>query len=136
MQIPKFLAGICLVYIIPLASVVESLQAGSADVRSVAGGGRVVEVRKEYLPVVALSDVFPTGTRQAESGRSLMLVVESEGVKTALLVDALLGQQQVVVKSLETNYRKVTGVSGATILGDGRVALILDVPALVKMRRH
>ncbi len=124
------------VYIIPLAAVVESLQAASSEVKSVAGGGRVVEVRKEYLPVIALRDVFPTGETAAETTRSIMLVVESDGVKNALLVDELLGQQQVVVKSLETNYRKVPGIAGATIMGDGRVALILDVPALVQMSRH
>jgi two-component system chemotaxis sensor kinase CheA len=124
------------VYIIPLAAVVESLQAASSEVKSVAGEGRVVEVRNEYLPVIALRDVFPTGEQAAESGRSIMLVVESDGVKNALLVDELLGQQQVVVKSLETNYRKVPGVAGATIMGDGKVALILDVPALVQMSRH
>jgi two-component system chemotaxis sensor kinase CheA len=124
------------VYIIPLAAVVESLQAASSEVKSVAGGGRVVEVRKDYLPVIALRDVFPTGDTQTETGRSIMLVVESDGVKNALLVDELLGQQQVVVKSLETNYRKVPGIAGATIMGDGKVALILDVPALVQMSRH
>jgi two-component system chemotaxis sensor kinase CheA len=124
------------VYIIPLAAVVESLQAASSEVKSVAGEGRVVEVRKDYLPVIALRDVFPTGDQETATGRSIMLVVESDGVKNALLVDELLGQQQVVVKSLETNYRKVPGIAGATIMGDGKVALILDVPALVKMSRH
>jgi two-component system chemotaxis sensor kinase CheA len=124
------------VYIIPLAAVVESLQAASSEVKSVAGEGRVVEVRKEYLPVIALRDVFPTGEQPDDTGRSIMLVVESDGVKNALLVDELLGQQQVVVKSLETNYRKVPGIAGATIMGDGKVALILDVPALVQMSRH
>ena len=124
------------VYIIPLAAVVESLQAGASGVRTVAGGGRVVEVRNEYLPVTALRDLFPGASGVADESRAILLVVESEGVKNALLVDALLGQQQVVVKSLESNYRKVPGVSGATIMGDGKVALILDVPAMVKMRRH
>ncbi len=124
------------VYIIPLATVVESLQASSRAVRSVAGGGYVVEVRDEYLPVVSLHDLFPGSTRNPEAREGIMLVVESEGVKNAFLVDELLGQQQVVVKSLEANYRRVPGVSGATIMGDGRVALILDVPTLVRMSRH
>jgi two-component system chemotaxis sensor kinase CheA len=124
------------VYIIPLAAVVESLQAGACEVRSVAGGGRVVEVRNEYLPVIALRELFPGAAGASDESRAIMLIVESKGVKNALLVDALLGQQQVVVKSLETNYRKVPGVSGATIMGDGRVALILDVPAVVRMTRH
>jgi two-component system chemotaxis sensor kinase CheA len=124
------------VYIIPLATVVESLQASSRAVRSVAGGGYVVEVRDEYLPVVSLHDIFPGSERNPAAREGIMLVVESEGVKNAFLVDELLGQQQVVVKSLEANYHRVPGVSGATIMGDGRVALILDVPTLVRMRRH
>jgi two-component system chemotaxis sensor kinase CheA len=124
------------VYILPLATVVESLQASSRAVRSVAGGGYVVEVREDYLPVVSLHDLFPGSRQRAQGKEEIMLVVESEGVKNAFLVDELLGQQQVVVKSLEANYRRVPGVSGATIMGDGRVALILDVPALVRMTRH
>ncbi len=124
------------IYIIPLTTVVESLQTSGSDVKSVAGGGLVVQVRNEYLPVIALRDVFPGGAQRDEMARDIMLVVESGGVKNALLVDELLGQQQVVVKSMETNYRKVPGIAGATILGDGKVALILDVPALVKMSRH
>ena len=104
--------------------------------RSVVGGGYVVEVRDEYLPVVSLYDIFPGGARNPDAREGIMLVVESEGVKNAFLVDELLGQQQVVVKSLEANYRRVPGVSGATILGDGGVALILDVPTLVRMSRH
>ena len=124
------------IYIIPLAMVVESLQLTNRAVRSVAGGGYVVEVRDEYLPVVSLNEVFPGSKARTAESEGIMVVVESEGVKNALLVDELLGQQQVVVKSLEANYRKVPGVSGATILGDGRVALILDVPSLVRMSRH
>ncbi|HEY9397165.1 MAG TPA: chemotaxis protein CheW, partial [Burkholderiales bacterium] len=124
------------VYIIPLATVVESLQVSNRAVRSVVGGGYVVEVRDEYLPVVSLYDIFPGGARNPDAREGIMLVVESEGVKNAFLVDELLGQQQVVVKSLEANYRRVPGVSGATILGDGGVALILDVPTLVRMSRH
>jgi len=125
------------VYIIPLATVVESMQAGSRAVRTVAGGGLVVEIRDEYLPVISLHDLFPNHeAKKSESKEGIMLVVESEGVKNAFLVDELLGQQQVVVKSLESNYRRVPGVSGATIMGDGRVALILDVPTLVRMSRH
>lgn len=125
------------IYIIPLATVVESLQAGSRAVRTVTGGGLVVEIRDEYLPVISLHDLFPNPDAQKnESREGIMLVVESEGVKNAFLVDELVGQQQVVVKSLESNYRRVQGVSGATIMGDGRVALILDVPTLVRMSRH
>jgi two-component system, chemotaxis family, sensor kinase CheA len=127
------------VYIIPLATVVESLRAGSRAVRTVTGGGLLVEIRDEYLPVISLHDLFPQpddDEQKSDNREGIMLVVESEGVKNAFLVDELLGQQQVVVKSLESNYRKVPGVSGATIMGDGRVALILDVPTLVRMSRH
>jgi two-component system, chemotaxis family, sensor kinase CheA len=122
-------------YILPLAAVVESLQPGAADLRTVAGHGRVVEVRAEYLPVVAMRDVHGLPPR-TDGAADILVVVESEGAKTALLVDELLGQQQIVVKNLERNYRRVHGVSGATILGDGSVALILDVPALVRRARH
>lgn len=122
-------------YILPLASVVESLQPGSATTRPVAGSGRVVQVREEYLPVVAMREVYPDHAAP-EAAREILIVVEAEGAKAALLVDELVGQQQVVVKNIETHYRKVPGVSGATILGDGTVALILDVPALVKRSRH
>ncbi|MDX2218645.1 MAG: chemotaxis protein CheW [Burkholderiales bacterium] len=123
-------------YIIPLNSVVELLQASSHSVKSVAGTGRVVDVRNEFLPVVDLRDIFDTGRTRGEQADPVMVIVEVEGVKTALMVDELLGQFQVVVKNLESNYRKVPGVSGATILGDGTVALILDVPALVRLAKH
>jgi len=94
--------------------------------------GTVVHVRGEYLPVVALYQVLNVRTKVAEFERGIMVIVESEGSKSAMFVDDLLGQHQVVIKSLESNYRKVPGVSGATIMGDGKVALILDVEALVR----
>ena len=126
------------VYILPLASVVETLQAAGGQVKSVSGSGRVIEVRAEYLPVSDLRAAFGAddGAGAAASQGGVMVIVEADGAKTALAVDELVGQQQVVVKNLESNYRKVPGVSGATILGDGRVALILDVAALVKLARH
>lgn len=124
------------VYIIPLAMVIESLQAGERATRPVAGDGCVIEVRNEYLPVISLHKVFPGGGKRLGGCEGIMVVVESGGVKNALLVDELLGQQQVVVKNIEANYRKVPGVAAATILGDGRVAFILDVPSLVRMGRH
>jgi len=123
-------------YIIPLASVVELLQPGSREIRSVSGQGRVVEVRSEYLPVVSLSSVFGGRSAEIADKDSIMVIVEVEGGKTALLVDELVGQHQVVVKSIEANYRRVPGISGATIMGDGTVALIMDVAALVKLARH
>ena len=123
-------------YILPLASVVESMQADSKALRPVAGQGRVIDVRGEYLPVLKLADVFPPATPSADRDAEMIVIVESDGVKTALVVDELVGQHQVVVKSLETNYRRQQGISGATIMGDGRVALILDISALIKKRRH
>ena len=123
-------------YILPLASVVESMQADSKALRPVAGQGRVLEVRGEYLPVLKLADVFPPTSPSPDRDAEMIVIVESDGVKTALVVDELVGQHQVVVKSLETNYRRLPGVSGATIMGDGRVALILDISALIKKSRH
>ena len=122
-------------YIVPLASVVESIHLLPQHVLSVAASGRVVRVRDDYLPLVALQAVFDVpGVARTDSG--IMIVLEAEGRRIGLIVDALIGQHQVVVKNLEANYRKVPGVSGATILGDGRVALILDVAWLVHRARH
>ena len=123
-------------YILPLASVVESFQVTAETIKSIGGSGRVVEVRGEYMPVIALEEVFSVPRFDQERSPPIMVVVEAEGGRSALLVDELLGQQQVVVKNLEANYRKVQDVSGATIMGDGRVALILDVAALVRRSRH
>ncbi|MCH7345859.1 chemotaxis protein CheW [Pelomonas sp. CA6] len=124
------------VYILPLSSVVESFQVQADTIKTVGGTGRVVEVRDEFMPVVELEQVFHVPRFDFEHVSSIMVVVEAEGGRVALLVDELLGQQQVVVKNLEANYRKVTDVSGATIMGDGRVALILDVGSLVRRSRH
>ncbi len=123
-------------YILPLGSVVESFQVRPGMVRTIGGSGRVVQVRDEYLPVVDLERVFAVPRFDYEHASDIMVVVESDGARIALLVDELLGQQQVVVKNLEANYRKVPDVSGATIMGDGRVALILDVGSLVRRSRH
>ncbi len=123
-------------YILPLASVVESFQIQPGMVKTIGGSGRVVEVRDEYMPVVDLEKVFEVPRFDFEHVSNIMVVVEAEGGRIALLVDELLGQQQVVVKNLESNYRKVDDVSGATIMGDGRVALILDIGSLVRRSRH
>jgi len=123
-------------YILPLASVVESMQTNSKALRPVAGQGRVLDVRGEYLPVLKLADVFPPASPVERRDEEMVVIVEADGVKTALVVDELVGQHQVVVKSLETNYRRQPGISGATIMGDGRVALILDIAALIKKSRH
>ncbi|MDH5822789.1 chemotaxis protein CheA [Luteimonas sp. RD2P54] len=121
------------VLILPLTHVLEALQPGQADVRTVAGSGRVLQVRGEYLPLVSLAEVYGYGA--GGDAEPLVVVVEGDGQKIALEVDELVGQQQVVVKSIEHNYRRVHGVSGATILGDGRVALIVDVGGLVRAQR-
>ena len=124
------------VYILPLGSVVESFQVKDGMVKTIGGTGRVVEVRDEYMPVIDLEKVFEVPRFDFENVSNIMVVVEAEGGRVALLVDELLGQQQVVVKNLEANYRKVPDVSGATIMGDGRVALILDIGTLVRRSRH
>jgi len=116
--------------------VVESFQVSPEMVKTVGGSGRVVEVRDEYMPVIELEKVFQVPRFDWEHTSGIMVVVEAESGRVAVLVDELLGQQQVVVKNLETNYRKVNDVSGATIMGDGRVALILDVASLVRRSRH
>ncbi len=124
------------VYILPLSSVVESFQVKPDAVSTVGQGSQLVKVRDEYMPVIELEKVFQVPRFDHDRSSDIMVVVEAEGSRVALLVDELLGQQQVVVKNLETNYRKVHNVSGATILGDGKVALILDTSALVRRSRH
>jgi two-component system chemotaxis sensor kinase CheA len=124
------------VYILPLNSVVESFQVRPGMIKTIGGSGRVVEVRDEYMPVADLEQVFNVPRFDFEHASNIMVVVEAEGGRVALLVDELLGQQQVVVKNLESNYRRVDDVSGATIMGDGRVALILDIGSLVRRSRH
>ena len=117
--------------ILPLSYVIEALQPQSADIRTLAGQSRVLSVRGEYLPLVSLTQQYNLSAEEpAES--PVVVVVESDGQKLALEVDELLGQQQVVVKNIEDNYRRIDGVSGATIMGDGRVALIVDVGGLLR----
>ncbi|MEA9589835.1 chemotaxis protein CheA [Xanthomonas sp. WHRI 10064A] len=117
--------------ILPLSYVLEALQPAAEDVRSMAGEGRVLRVRGEYLPILSLTNYYGFGGQQS-SKEPLVVVVEGDGQKIALEVDELLGQQQVVVKNIENNYRRIPGVSGATILGDGRVSLIVDIGGLVR----
>ena len=119
-------------FIVPITTVVESLQPSPGDLRTLAGDSRMLHIRGEYLPLVSLAEVFDLdGGTDLHQG--LVVVVEAEEGKAALFVDELLGQHQVVIKSLEANYRKVPGISGATIMGDGRVALILDVSAVTRL---
>jgi len=124
------------VYILPLSAVVESFQVKSESVSTVGQGAQLVKVRDEYMPVIELEKVFQVPRFDTDKTSDIMVVVEAEGSRVVILVDELLGQQQVVVKNLESNYRKVPNVSGATILGDGKVALILDTAALVRRSRH
>ena len=122
-------------FILPLNMIVESLQPVPEQISSIAGSGRTVHVRGEYLPLLALHEVFHITPKSTDPCQGIVVILEVESGKVALLVDALLGQHQVVIKSLENNYRKVRGVSGATIMGDGRVALILDAAALIQLSR-
>lgn len=118
-------------FIVPLNYIIESLQPTATDIKTVSGHGRVVQVRGEYLPVIALHEIFNLHPNVTEVHEGILVILEAEGHKAALFVDDLVGQHQVVIKSLESNYRRVQGVSGATIMGDGKVALILDTAALV-----
>ncbi|HEY3597975.1 MAG TPA: chemotaxis protein CheA [Paraburkholderia sp.] len=123
------------IFILPLNFVMESLQPRAEDIYTVANGERVVRVRGEYLPLVALHAVFSVEGARTEPTQGIVTIMETEGRRFAMLIDELVGQQQVVVKNLETNYRKVHGISAATILGDGSVALIVDVAALNRETR-
>jgi len=120
-------------YVLPLASIVESLQIKRELLGGVAGDAEVYRLREEYIPIVRLSDIFSTGEHLENLENALLVVVEWGEKHIGLLVDELLGQQQVVIKSLETNYERVKGISGATILGDGTVSLILDISGLVEI---
>ena len=120
-------------YIVPLITIIESLQLKPGMINRMAGQGEVFWFRDGYLPIVRLHEVFGAKPRTTQLHEGLIMVVEGEGRRIGLFVDDLLGQQQVVIKSLETNFRRVDGVSGATILGDGAIALILDVPDLIRI---
>ena len=119
------------VYVISLLAIVETIQVTKQLINTLAGRTEVFRLRDEYLPVVKLCDQFGVepDSRSAEEG--LLVVVESDGRRVGVLVDELLAQQQVVIKSLESNFKSVSGIAGATILGDGQVALIIDVPGLI-----
>lgn len=118
-------------YILPLANIAQSLQPGMSDIKTV-NGSRLVQVREEYLPITSLAEHFNL-PESADPEQEILVVLDVDDRRAALRVDELLGQHQVVLKSLEANFRKINGVSGATILGDGRVALILDAAYLVSI---
>ncbi|MGZ5194394.1 MAG: chemotaxis protein CheA [Ramlibacter sp.] len=120
------------IYVLPLATVVESLSVEPGDIHTLPGKGNTLRVREAYLPVLRLADIFPPRTPSTEA-RGIAVIVEADGNHCALIVDEVVGQQQVVVKSLEANFRKVPGLSAATVMGDGSVALILDVSHIVRM---
>ncbi|AEF46194.1 CheA signal transduction histidine kinase [Serratia sp. AS12] len=124
------------VFILPLNAVMESLQPQAEDLHPLAGGERVLQVRGEYLPLVELFRVFEVAGAKTDATQGIVVILQSAGRRYALLVDQLIGQHQVVVKNLESNYRKVPGISAATILGDGSVALIVDVSALQTLNRE
>ncbi|KJK26116.1 chemotaxis protein CheA [Burkholderiaceae bacterium 16] len=117
-------------FILPLNCVMESLQPKPEDVHTAANNDRVMHVRGEYLPLLELHRVFNVADAVHEPTQGIAVILQAEGKRFAMLVDQLIGQHQVVLKNLETNYRKVPCISAATILGDGSVALIVDVGAL------
>jgi two-component system, chemotaxis family, sensor kinase CheA len=122
-------------FVLPLAFITECMQSNDRAVKRIAGQGMVVEVRGEYLPVVELRRVCNIANG-FDVGKGVFVLMEADSKRVALLVDTLLGQDQVVIKSLEANYRKVDHLAGATILGDGRVALILDANSIVRGQMH
>jgi two-component system chemotaxis sensor kinase CheA len=123
-------------FILPLSTVLESLQPSKDDMYAMAGDDVVIKVRDEYLPVIAIHEVLDVANAITDPTKSIAVIVQGEGRRYAMLVDELIGQQQVVVKNLEDNYRKVPGISAATILGDGSVALILDITGLHRLSRY
>ena len=122
-------------YILPLVSIIESLQIRAEHINVVAGKAEVYKLRDEYLPIVRLYQLFGQQRERVELVGGLLVVVEGDGQRVGLLVDDLLSQQQVVIKSLETNFKKIGGVAGATILGDGTVSLILDITGIISWSR-
>jgi len=120
------------IFILPLGFIVEAIHPRTDAIKTIAGQGRVVDVRGEYLPLLTLHEILSI-TSPASLQEGILVLLEAEGKKIALFVDAILGQNQVLIKSLELNYRKIKHISGATIMGNGRVALILDVNSLVRI---
>lgn len=123
-------------YIVPLLSILESIQPKPDTVKTVVGKGELVNVRGTYLPMIRLYETFSLTPEHTVPGEAILLILEAEGERVAVMVDEILGQQQVVIKSMEQNFRKVEGIAGATILGDGTVGFILDVRGLQEIARH
>jgi len=123
-------------YIVPLLSILESIQPKREAVKTVVGKGELINVRGIYLPVVRMYEVFSVQPEHTDPVKGILLILETEGDRVAVMVDEILGQQQVVIKSMEQNFRKVEGIAGATILGDGTVGFILDVRGLLEIARQ
>ena len=123
-------------YIVPLLSILESIQPKAGTIKTVIGKGELINVRGTYLPMIRLYEVFVLQPEYTNPMKSILLILETEGERVAVMVDEILGQQQVVIKSMEQNFRKVEGIAGATILGDGTVGFILDVRGLLEIARH
>ncbi|MCA1957945.1 MAG: chemotaxis protein CheA [Nitrospira sp.] len=123
-------------YIVPMLSILESIQPKPEAVKTVVGKGELIDVRGIYLPVIRLYDVFNVKPEYVDPAKAILLILETEGERVAVMVDEILGQQQVVIKNIEQNFRKVQGIAGATILGDGTVGLILDVRGLLEIARR
>jgi len=119
-------------YIFPLVSIVESIQVNRRSLSHITGSQYVMQLRDEYIPILRLDGIFGLRKDEPEPEELMLVVVEGDNEKIGVVVDDLMGQQQVIIKSLEQNYEKVLGVSGATILGDGTVALIIDISGLGK----
>jgi two-component system chemotaxis sensor kinase CheA len=119
------------VYVVPIVSIVETIQVRRELVSSIADRAQVFRLRDDYLQIVRLYELFGVEPEHTDLVDGLLMIVEADGRRVGLFVDELLSQQQVVIKSLETNFRPVVGLAGATMLGDGRVALILDVPGVI-----
>lgn len=126
------------IYIVPILNIVESIRVSKSQVNTMQNGVEVVNIRGDYLPLLRLSEVFKvtSGVRNVDIAQGITVIAESDQARIALFVEDLLGERQVVIKSVEDNYRQIDGISGATILGDGRVAFIVDLSGLVKMARR
>jgi two-component system chemotaxis sensor kinase CheA len=123
-------------YIVPLLSILESIQPKASAIKTVVGKGELLDVRNTYLPMMRLYEAFSLQPEYTDPTKAILLILETEGEQVAVMVDEILGQQQVVIKSMEKNFRKIDGIAGATILGDGTVGFILDVRGLIEMSRR
>ena len=123
-------------YIVPLLSILESIQPKPGAIKTLVGKGELINVRETYLPMIRMYEVFSLQPEHIEPTKAILIILETEGERVAVMVDEILGQQQVVIKSMEQNFRKVDGIAGATILGDGTIGFILDVRGLLELARQ